>query len=164
MAIQYFPGTNIARMNTKAGIRARTFGTKEVMNNLNKKLLQIKAGSMAGLVAAGAHIYKDMDDTPYPKIPVDTGTLRESFKMIPDTSDPTKAKLEIGWPDAVLVRNGKTVDQYAAYVHEMTSPPYGAVNWSRPGSGPKFFESAIKRNTDKIVDIVKLHVKSNTGI
>jgi len=28
------------------------------------------------------------------------------------------------------------------------------ANFQRPGAGAKFFEAALKRNTDKIIDIV----------
>lgn len=40
---------------------------------------------------------------------------------------------------------------YALWVHEMI----GAVKWSRPNSGPKWFESAVYRNRDTIVKIVR---------
>lgn len=50
---------------------------------------------------------------------------------------------------------------YAAPVHEMvqsykTGSP---VNWSRPGSGAKFFQAALYRNFNKIVSIVAANCK-----
>jgi hypothetical protein len=35
----------------------------------------------------------------------------------------------------------------------------GDVNWSRPNSGPKFFESAVKRNKDKILKTIADNAK-----
>jgi hypothetical protein len=162
---QYFP-SGMARMNTQAGIRARLFGVREVRAALNAKLLAIKAGTMEGLLIAAAHIKNDMEVTP-PVIPVDTGSLRAAFKIekFPEYRI-TKAgaridAVQIGWPDTQIQKTdpktgkSKMVDNYAAYVHEMTSPPYGDINWSRPNSGPKFFEYALKRNAPVIVQIIK---------
>ena len=58
-------------------------------------------------------------------------------------------------------KSGKslTVGQYAAFVHEMTSPPYGDVEWTRPGSGPKFLEASLKRNASKASKIMAAHIK-----
>jgi len=167
--VQYFP-SGMARMNTQAGIRARLFGVREVKAALNAKLLAIKGGTMKGLLIAATHIKEDMEVTP-PVIPVDTGALRAAFKIIPKSAyRTTKAgvqvdAVELGWPDTQILKkikdkNGKVisskmVDNYAAYVHEMTSPPYGDINWSRPNSGPKFFEYALKRNAPVIVQIIK---------
>ena len=39
---------------------------------------------------------------------------------------------------------------YGGFVHEMLG-----ANFKRPDAGPKWLESAIKRNTQKIVQIVK---------
>ena len=156
---QYFP-SGMARMNTQAGIRARLFGVREVRAALNAKLLAIKGGTMKGLLIAATHIKEDMEVTP-PVIPVDTGALRAAFKIIPKTAyRTTKAgtqidAVELGWPDTKIQRKGESVDNYAAYVHEMTSPPYGDINWSKPNSGPKFFEYALKRNAPVIVQIIK---------
>ncbi len=158
--VRFFPGTTIPRMSTQAGINARVIGSREIKNALNRKLLAIKGGTLAGLLKVGMFIRKDMDTTP-PLIPVDTGALRAAFKinMKPDYRIDSKGNkidaVELGWPDVTINRDNKTVDQYAAYVHEMTIPPYDNVNWSRPGSGPKFFEYALKRNSKVIVEIIK---------
>jgi len=48
---------------------------------------------------------------------------------------------------------------YAAAVHEMMQSPSGnEINWKRVNSGPKFFESSLKRNTDRVVEIVAMHM------
>lgn len=49
---------------------------------------------------------------------------------------------------------------YAAAVHEMVASPKGKqINWSRPGSGAKFFQAALYRNIKKIISIVKMYAK-----
>lgn len=49
---------------------------------------------------------------------------------------------------------------YAAPVHEMpTKRQSGNINWTRPGSGGKFFEKAIDRNINKIIKVVQKEVK-----
>ena len=45
---------------------------------------------------------------------------------------------------------------YAAAVHEMMQSVTGKpINWSRPGSGPKFLEASLKRNSTRILMIVR---------
>lgn len=51
---------------------------------------------------------------------------------------------------------------YAAIVHEAmfgSSSPKLDANYSRPGSGPKWFEAAIKRNKKQIIELVKKNAK-----
>ena len=115
------------------------------------------------LLEVAAHIKSDMDKTP-PLIPVDTGALRAAFKIIPKYKDPKNPKVELGWPDNKIEKTDpktgktKTVDQYAAYVHEMTSPPYGPINWSRAGSGAKFLEASVIRSIAIMPKIMKKHI------
>ena len=157
--INYFAKyPTIPRMNTKAGIAARISGCGHIIRNLNLKIAQIQGASVKGLVMAGMYIQKQMDTIP-PLVPVDTGALRSSFSITPKLERPERPAVEIGWPDTEIERNGTSVKQYAAYVHEMTIPPYENVNWSRPGSGPKFFETALKRNERTIVDIVSINAQ-----
>jgi hypothetical protein len=44
---------------------------------------------------------------------------------------------------------------YTVYVHEML----GNVNWTKRNSGPKFFESALKRNASKLLSIIAANAK-----
>jgi hypothetical protein len=125
-------------------------GFNEVMQNLNAKIAEIKKGSMKGLIEAAAFIREDMDKTP-PLIPLDTGNLRATWGTRPIDD----LELEMGFSA-----------NYAFYVHEMMEP--GKAGWRygpgpgkkrwyepRPGAGPKFFEAAMKRNTDKILEIIR---------
>lgn len=116
----------------KIGIR----GIREVSRNLGAQIGKHRHVTMRGLLRAASLIRRDMDKTP-PLIPVDTGNLRASWYSLPG---------RIG--GAPFVQIGFTAD-YAVYVHEM--------DWKkgkRPGSGPKFFESALKRNKERILAII----------
>lgn len=116
-------------------------GMKEVLNNLNSKLTEIKDMSMKGLLEVAVFIRRDMDYTP-PLIPVDTGNLRNSWTVVPNKE---KIQITMGFRT-----------EYATSVHERTSP---LTKWKRKGSGAKFFESALMRNTNNILEILRNNSK-----
>jgi hypothetical protein len=107
------------------------------MRNLNMELDKMKRGSAQGILDAAEFIHADTEKTP-PLTPVDTGNLRSS------------------WTTRFFRRNKKSVvvfgysANYALYVHEMI----GEVNWTRPNSGNKWFEYAIKRNYNRLIHII----------
>jgi len=137
-----------ARPNS--GIR----GMDIVLNNLNKEILKIRGKSMKGLITAAAYIRSDMDKTE-PLIPVDTGNLRSSYYTSPANNLTGKV---------IGLKMGFSANS-ALYVHErFEGGKWGAgvvghINWSREGSGPKFFEAALKRNRKIIVEIIKQSAK-----
>jgi len=112
-------------------------GFDKVMKNLNREIHKIKGRSAAGLIEAAAMVRKDMDVTP-PMIPIDVGNLRGSYFLESITM--------LGQP-AVRMGFGAS---YAWWVHENVD-----AHFSRPGSGAKFFESALKRNSDEILEIIR---------
>ena len=128
-------------MSTTASSR-KLRGMDRVMRNLNIELDKMRLGSAAGILEAAEFIHRDTEKTP-PLTPVDTGNLRSS------------------WTTRFFRSKGKSVvvfgysANYALYVHEML----GAINWSRPNSGAKWFEYAIKRNVDRILAIIAGNVK-----
>ena len=116
-------------------------GMDIVMSNLNKEIAKIKVGAAAGLLEAAILIRRNMDKTP-PLIPIDEGNLRASW-----FTETIKSIQGFG------VLMGFSAN-YATFVHEMVDRVGKKINWSRPGSGPKFFEKSIKRNKDKILQII----------
>ena len=120
-------------------------GIKDVVGNINKELEQIKIRSTKGLILAAALIRRDMEKTP-PIVPRDTGNLDASWftELIDGKHGPG---LLMGFSA-----------NYAVFVHENMEP---TVKWNRPGSGPKFFEAALNRNTTEIIKIIRdnAHVK-----
>lgn len=114
-------------------------GTKQVINNLNKEAEKLRGikGQQA-LIRSAALIRRDMDKTA-PKIPVDTGNLRASWTT----------HLVKGFTSRVGMIMGFTAN-YAAKVHYSFEKKF-----RRPDSGPLFFESALRRNTQEILKIMR---------
>lgn len=134
-------------------------GLDTVMSNLNKEIEKIQGASIKGIREAIKLIHDDMDKTP-PLIPEDTGALKKSWKTQP-----------IRMPGIKGVLFGFFAE-YALWVHEMIGADFkstrkrygpgegkGRVYTPRPGAGAKFFESSIKRNKDKILDIIRQNAK-----
>lgn len=120
---------------------AQLKGIDIVVRNLNKEIKKIEGRSLKGLIKSAALIRKDMEDTP-PLIPVDTGNLRASWFTSP---------FMIGKLQGLLI--GFTA-AYAFFVHEIIGR-----NFKRLGAGAKFFEAALKRNTNKILSIIQQEAK-----
>jgi len=164
--------TNVQSLTRGVRGKKGLIGIDLVMNNLNRKLALIKDRSMLGLIEASIIIRDDMENTP-PLIPFDLGNLRASwfttqrhgggmlgsFKgkkaaeyamMRKNTIMEMKAAAKAGEKQVkgpVLIM-GFAVN-YAAPVHEMMG-----VNFKKSGSGAKFFQSAIMRNSRKILKII----------
>jgi len=140
-------------MNTRMGINMRLIGMKQLQNNLNKAVKGLQMRSADALFVVASNIKNDMDSKP-PLMPVDTGAMRARFRIIGiQNANPNKRSVLLGWPS-----RGK--EEYAPYVHEMTQPPYEHdINWTRPGSGPKFFETAVKRNIATMRQVIAMRTK-----
>lgn len=72
-------------------------------------------------------------DGPGPLVPVDIGNLRNSGYATPPARVGDRVEVEVGY--------GGPAAPYAATVHERVEE---GINWSRPGSGPKFLENALR--------------------
>lgn len=117
-------------------------GIDYVLRNLQMELDKMRMGSVQGLLEAVEFIHADTEKTP-PLTPVDTGHLRSS------------------WNTQMWRSKGRTFIKfgygaiYALFVHEMIGP----VKWSRPNSGAKWFQAAIKRNVNKILVMIQKNSK-----
>jgi len=123
----------------------RLSGIEDVTRRINLELLKLKARSHAGLVEAATLILNDANKTS-PTVPVGkTGVLRASTFVTPLFTPKNK--------DPYVVLGYGT--NYAAAVHEMMESPSGKpINWTRVGSGPKFLEASLKRNSAKVIHII----------
>jgi len=124
-------------VNPNTGIK----GMDVVLSRLNKEITAIKDRTMVGLMEAAILIRRDMDETP-PLIPVDTGNLRQSW-FVETFRSSTVWGLIMGFSA-----------NYAVFVHEMLGKTK-KINWSRPGSGPKFFEASLKRNEQQVLETIR---------
>lgn len=153
-------------------------GEEVVMKNLNKELEGIENRSIQGLIKAAAFIHRETETTP-PKTPVDLGNLRSSWFTVTadrEVAGTGEAKQWKGPKASIYAAEHQSTMQqgkaelkgmenmgknkflmlgytanYAGFVHEMIE----AKHWTREGSDWKWLETHIKRNTKKIVDIVK---------
>ena len=127
----------------------RIDGIENVMANINEELQKMKLKSHLGLHAAARYVLTDADIGTPPLVPQDTGNLRSSTFAEPFTSENGEPFVLFGYKAG-----------YAAAVHEMMYSISGRpINWQRPGSGPKFFEASIKRNTRQVLYIVADYVR-----
>lgn len=128
---------------------------ERIVRNLQQAVLQFANGSRAGMHEVGAMLRSDMQKT-QPLEPQDTKALHDSWK-VQDTSsggDITTRKYGVnigyGFVQPPFKGKSKQVGDYAIYVHEMVD----AKNWTRKGSGPKWFEKALNRNRQEIFRII----------
>ena len=117
-------------------------GMDIILSNLNKEIRNIEGRTMKGLIQAAIMIRDDMKKTP-PLIPLDTGNLRASWFTTPLRKE-GMIGLIIGFSA-----------NYAIFVHEMVDKDGKVINWSLPGSGPKFLEASLKRNKDNVLKEIR---------
>ena len=143
-------------------------GLDKVITKLNREVSKIEGRTLKGLIRAAIVVRRSMDKVS-PKIPVDTGNLRQSFFLIdsegktrmgttpsfagdkPWTMFKAHKKTVMGLADLVspsgpFVLLGFSA-KYAIHVHEMPT----SYNFTREGSGPKFLENALDRNILEIL-------------
>lgn len=119
-------------------------GIDKVMRNLNREFRNIETRSKRGMLNAAAYIRYDTTVTP-PTIPWKTGNLSGSWFVTPMGKK------------GIIMGYGAN---YAVYVHErVEGAPWGDgvvgdIKWHKKGSGPKWFQAAINRNHDKILELI----------
>lgn len=153
-------------------------GLDKVLKNLNKEIKKIKGSTLKGLIRGALMILRDVE-LKSPLTPVDLGNLRASRFLVsskggvsmggsPKFGGRGKKKANISKlssTHASTISEAKSLAKikgrptvlfgfsayYAAPVHEMS----GTVNWTRRGSGGKWFERAIDRNIKRILTVIQ---------
>ena len=151
-----------------------------IMARLNAEIKLIKGRTVEGLMEASIHIRRETEDVS-PVTPVDKGNLRQSYFAVASNgkkvNDPVGSGRFKG-PDAsemkadhsALIGESKGIASaskdplvimgysanYAAPVHEMVGKQFHRRD---KVAGPKWFETAVYRNRDKIVRIVADNAK-----
>jgi hypothetical protein len=150
-------------------------GLEKVTKALHQKVRDLEKANVKGFVKSIILIRNELEKTT-PMVPLDLGNLRASFYSVTAAGmgktlqefvgedgermkiDHSKAKME--GAATVLAYKGQIAvmgfsANYAWWVHENI----GNVNWSKEGSGAKFFSKALDRNETKILDIIAEEAK-----
>lgn len=107
-----------------------------------------------GAFKAASQLLLDADNIE-PKTPKKEGMLKGE-KLI---------EIEIQPDGGAEIRAGFN-KEYASYVHEMIPlEAYGekAINWTEPGSGPKYLESKLTMFQDKYLEIMAASIREEGG-
>lgn len=146
-------------------------GAEKVMKNLQKEIRKITGRSLKGSIKAVILIRRDMENTP-PTIPVDLGNLRASWFTV-SVLDASGGSANFKGEEAgQMASDHQSVVAEAAGELKPTRVVFGftarytlavhenmKVTFKRPGSGPKFFESALRRNHKKIIKVIQKEAK-----
>lgn len=74
-------------------------------------------------------------------VPVKTGALMATGKVLPPVESAGVITVELGYGDNAI--------GYAIYVHEeLQSPSGNPINYTRPGSGPKYLQTPFDQKSD----------------
>tara|TARA_Y100000004_G_C8927590_1_gene418323 strand:- start:127 stop:588 length:462 start_codon:yes stop_codon:yes gene_type:complete len=123
---------------------------KEVEENLDDLTMSMLRAAAGALYIEGTEIMNDaLKITPF-----DTGNLRDSHYV--ELPKPTSSGM------VVKLGFGGTAAPYALAVHERTDE---GINWSEPGTGPKFLERALDKRAGSLArniqDRMRLIIASN---
>ena len=160
----------------------KIIGLELVVAALNREIAKIEGRTQAGLIRASIVVQNDMEKTE-PKTPVDTGNMRAGFFRVlsggkieegrsPVFSDigadgtvhPGAAEKASAIHSEVMAEVVAEASKdkypaiylgysayYAGWVHENME----AQHWSRKGSGPKWFQYALDRNTGEMLKKIR---------
>jgi hypothetical protein len=114
-------------------------GISLILKNLNKALADVERRGKRALITAGALVRREGQI----ETPVDKGVLINSWYG-PEIHDTAKGPVaEIG-----------LTASYAPFVHENVE-----AHFQKPGSKAKFVEDPLKRNAERIVEIIAEEMK-----
>lgn len=148
------PSGRMASMSNKFGINMRTVVKSNIERGFKIQMMKLYGRTREGLSIAVDYLETNMN-TKYPMTPEKTGNLRRAFyKEIIDT--PSGPAIKFGYKDDPPPEGAP----YFPYVHEMTSPPYGPINWTLPGSGPQWFQTHLKIDKEAMLYLIKIYAKS----
>ena len=117
-------------------------GITVTLNGIEQLKAKIAAAVPAARQAIKAELYQFAEEVMTVSkeiVPVDTGALMNSGKVMPLEEDGDIVTVTLGYGDESV--------GYAIYVHEDLDP---GVHWTRPGSGPKFLETPLKEMQDSL--------------
>lgn len=114
-------------------------GLDKLIDDLDKAQKSMKKNVAAAMYQFGEEVMGDSKLV----VPVDTGALMNTGKVMPPDIKGSIIEVTLGYGD-------ESTD-YALIVHEeLQSPSGGRINWTRPGSGPKYLENPLKAKQDQL--------------
>lgn len=150
----FIKGTNIPSLGkhgTKFGLYCRIAGFENVERALYGAVSKIRGRTRAGVVQAIEYLENQME-TVEPLVPERTGNLKRAFEYKEaSTSTPENPTFIFGYK----MDEPPAGAPYVWYVHEMTSPPYDTINWTTPGSGPRWFQIHIQMDRPMMLEIIE---------
>ena len=150
--------------------KARIIGFDKVKANLDKEIRAIKGRTLGGLIEASIIVRRSMSKSS-PTVPIDLRNLDHSWFVVtsrgiadggPVSFEGKNAgQMQTDHNSVITEQKGVVSSKknpylimgfsanYASFVHEMEG-----VNWSKPGSGGKFFEKHLYSNTPLILKTI----------
>lgn len=155
-------------------------GAEEIRRNLKAAQDDMKKNVLKGMINAARIVQRGVVINDLPTTPVDIGNLRASFFIstilgveagkspkfrtvnpkTKHTLSPAQfsllqtshaSALATAKANVTMAKNLTVIlgygANYAIWVHEME----GDINWTKPGSGPKWFEKSLKKNKNAIL-------------
>jgi hypothetical protein len=126
-------------------------GLENVLANIQREMMAVRGRTYKGMFAAMKFLENEMNTTP-PLVPEGNAETRKHYVseylkdswFITGTPHPTNPIVFAGYKAS-----------YAEIVHENI----GAINWTRPGSGPKWLQIHFDRNRPEMLMIVAQHAR-----
>ncbi len=110
-------------------------GLDNVLKNLNSEIKKIQGRTFKGMRKVGLFVQGESQEiTPVEFSPLINSAFSDTEKLGP----------------RFVTRVGYTI-KYAPFVHEMPE----TNNFTKPGTGPKFLERAVRNNQNQILNIIK---------
>ena len=139
-----------------------TFSCKiEGIDKLKEKLIQNAPKARQAVKATLYQFANEVMTESLNRVPVLTGALMGTGKVQEPEEDGSSVSIKLGYGDESV--------GYAIYVHEALegahppSPDWswtkkvaagGQIDWTRPGSGPKFLEGPLHEKQDKLPGMI----------
>jgi len=150
-------------------------GIDKVMKNLSQEVSKIEGRTLGGLIRGSILVRRHMAHNS-PKVPIDFGNLNASWFTTTASGKGEESQPsfkgsnagELASSHSAIMARAKSLAastgypvlymgftaNYAFWVHENVG-----AKFSRPGSGAKFFESALKTNKAAILEEIRKNVK-----
>ncbi|MFP4046756.1 MAG: hypothetical protein ACLFT4_03235 [Bacteroidales bacterium] len=161
-------------------------GFEKIERRLNRVIAELDKQSVGAFAEIARDVHRDADTIP-PKIPRYTGDLKKSRFIVGSNgyekrygSNFVRAETARNhwemvqlFKDRAVAKNKPTVylgytAPYAVYPHEFghsVRPPSrtGVVKWTRPGSGAKYFQTALLRQKEKAKETIYKNMNLKSG-